>query len=187
MILTDQFDLEVLRLVNLERAKFNLNPLTLNEKLDIAADSHSARMASADFFSHVDPLTGSTMADRVNQTGYRWTNLGENIAAGQSTAREVVQGWMNSPGHRRNILNPNFTHMGLGYSYLNPDGGNVRYQHYWTQVFGAGSGIQQVFSRGSFTQMPDSLGENYYGGYNNPFGTNKADILIGLGNNDTLT
>lgn len=135
---TDSFDFQVLQLVNAERAKSGLNPLTLNEKLDVAADRYSERMALGDFFSHSDPYDGSSIGTRVAQTGYRYTSVGENLAYGQTTPEAVVQAWMNSPGHRKNILNPKYTHMGLGYFYLNPDGGNIRGQHYWTQVFGAG-------------------------------------------------
>ncbi len=138
MAVSDQFDYQVLALVNSERAKQNLKPLTLNEKLDTAADRYSKRMANGDFFSHTDRENGSTMVQRVNQTGYRWTTLAENIAVGQPNAEEVVKAWMNSPGHRRNILNPKITHMGLGYFFKNQDGGQIRYRHYWTQVFGAG-------------------------------------------------
>lgn len=159
---TDQFDLQILDLVNSERAKYGLNPLSLNEKLDIAADNYSQRMATGDFFSHNDP-NGSTMVSRVQQVGYQYTHLGENIAAGQSTAVDVFNGWMNSPGHRANILNSNFTHMGLGYYNLNPDGGQIRYQHYWTQVFGAG----------------DNSSVNNPNPHNNGFGIGVGDSIVG--------
>lgn len=64
--------------------------------------------------------------------------MGENIAAGYSTPEAVVEGWKNSSGHRANLLNPNFTELGVGYYYLANDTGSVNYNRYWTQVFGSG-------------------------------------------------
>ncbi|UBF24763.1 CAP domain-containing protein [Kovacikia minuta CCNUW1] len=63
---------------------------------------------------------------------------GENIAAGYSTPEQVVQGWINSPGHRANLLNPSYTELGIGYYYLANDTGSVNYKSYWTQDFGSG-------------------------------------------------
>ena len=88
-----------------------------------------------DFFSHTG-ADGSTVGDRVQNSGYQYSNAGENIAAGQTTAVDVVEGWINSPGHRANILNPNYTEIGVGYEYLQNDTGSINYNHYWTQVFG---------------------------------------------------
>ena len=216
MAVSDQFDDQVLALVNSERAKQNLKPLTLNEKLDTAADRYSKRMADGDFFSHTDQGNGSTMVQRVNQTGYQWTTLGENIAVGQPNPEEVVQAWMNSPGHRRNILNSQFTHMGLGYFFKNPDGGKIRYRHYWTQVFGAGesdssggtgssgSSSEGTGSSGSSSgstgssgsssgtggseSFPDTDGSEITGTNNSEtlIGTSGSDMLKGLSGNDTL-
>ncbi|MEO1298215.1 MAG: CAP domain-containing protein [Cyanobacteria bacterium J06636_16] len=145
---TDRFDQEVLKLVNQERTQRDLKPLTLNAKLDRAADKHSKDMAEKDYFSHTGK-NGSSIGDRASAAGYQWSRLGENIAAGQRTPESVVQGWMNSSGHRANILNPNYTHMGLGYKSLSPDTGNVNYGRYWTQMFGA--------SRGSSNLTADAL------------------------------
>ena len=130
---------QVLELTNAERANAGLNPLTLNTKLSQAAEGHSDSMANDDFFSHTG-ANGSSVGARVQDTGYQYSTVGENIAAGQTTAEEVVQGWMNSPGHRANILNANYTEIGLGYEYLANDTGSVNYNHYWTQVFGTPSG-----------------------------------------------
>ena len=136
---------QVVELTNIERAKEGLKPLTLNSQLVDAAQDHSSDMAQDDFFSHTG-ADGSNVGSRVQDSGYQYSTTGENIAAGQTTAEEVVEGWMNSPGHRANILNPDFTEIGIGYEYLENDTGSVNYNHYWTQVFGtplnnSGAGI----------------------------------------------
>ena len=133
--MNEQFINKVLELVNQERNKAGLDSLTLNNKLNIAAENHSQSMAVNDFFSHQDPTDSSSGGDRIEETGYDWNTWGENIAAGYSTPEQVVTGWLNSPGHRANILNPNFTEIGIGYEFLENDTGNVNYNHYWTQVF----------------------------------------------------
>ena len=126
---------QVVKLTNNERAKAGLQPLKLNDRLVDAAQDHSDDMAKDDFFSHTG-VDGSSVSDRVKASGYQYSTTGENIAAGQTTAAAVVRGWMNSPGHRANILNPNYTEIGVGYEYLQNDTGSVNYNHYWTQVFG---------------------------------------------------
>ncbi len=126
---------QVVELTNAERAKAGLQPLELDLQLVDAAQDHSGDMAQDDFFSHTG-ADGSSVGSRVTDTGYQYSTVGENIAAGQTTAAEVVEGWMNSPGHRANILNANFTEIGIGYEYLANDTGSVNYNHYWTQVFG---------------------------------------------------
>lgn len=125
----------VLELTNKERSKVGLEPLKLNKQLANAADNHSDSMARDDFFSHTG-ADGSSVSDRVINNGYEYSTVGENIAAGQRSAEEVVQTWMDSPGHRANILNPDYTEIGIGYEYLENDTGAVNYNHYWTQVFG---------------------------------------------------
>ncbi len=125
----------VLELTNEERSKAGLDPLQLNDKLANAADDHSDSMAQNDFFSHTG-ADGSSLEDRVQSNGYQYSAVGENIAAGQNTAKNVVQSWMDSPGHRANILNENYTEIGIGYEFLENDTGSVNYNHYWTQVFG---------------------------------------------------
>lgn len=121
----------VLDLTNLERSKVGLAPLSFNAKLAAAADKHSRSMAMQDFFDH------RQMVERVRAEGYQYSLVGENISAGQTTPESVVTGWMNSPGHRANILNPGFRELGVGYYFLENDWGNVNYKHYWTQVFGS--------------------------------------------------
>lgn len=124
------FQQQILSLVNVERSKAGLKPLTLNSQLNQAAQNHTNDMISKGYFSHNSP-TGSTMVSRVNAVGYRYSTIGENIAAGSSTASATMTQWMNSPGHRANILNPNFRELGVGYGPSND-----QYRYYWTQVFG---------------------------------------------------
>lgn len=119
---------EVLRLVNSERAKEGLSALTLNNTLCKAADVRAAEIVKS--FSHTRP-NGTSCFTAVKEAGYtNYRSLGENIAAGQKTPVAVVTAWMNSPGHRANIMSKNFTTIGIG--YLNTSSG---YGHYWTQMF----------------------------------------------------
>ncbi|WBS04261.1 CAP domain-containing protein [Pseudoduganella sp. SL102] len=103
-------------------------PLRLNPALDAAALSHSRYMAQVRYFSH-QQKNGSVVGDRALRAGYKWRTIGENIASGQRTAQEAVQGWLDSPGHCANIMNAAFVEMGVGYA-VNP----VRGTLYWTQV-----------------------------------------------------
>jgi serralysin len=197
---TDKFDGKILQLVNQERAKRSLKPLNLNQKLDTAADGYSNRMANGDFFSHTDPGNGSNVGTRVTKTGYRWTTVGENIAAGQPTAEAVMKGWMNSSGHRANILNPNFTHLGVGYTYKANDTGRVNYRSYWTQVFGAGdSGSRNLTAQSVPTtasvasseksqRTKDTLvgGDAFVGGTSERSGQGTIDTLTGSAASDTF-
>jgi Ca2+-binding RTX toxin-like protein len=169
----DQFDQIVLDLVNQYRAQNGILALTLSQELDQAADKYAARMATGDFFSHNDP-NGSTPFTRMLAEGYNYTWAGENIAAGYLTPQQVVQGWIDSPGHRANILNANFTHMGLGYVYLANDTGTTNYNRYWVQKFGAGDP-----NPGTYVAETDS-------GNLNINGTAGNDILNGAANNETL-
>lgn len=125
---------QVLTLTNQYRQQNGLQPLTYNAQLGTAAQTHTRNMALQDFFSHTG-LDGSQSWDRVTATGYTWSRVTENIGAGYRTAQEVVQGWMNSSGHRANILDPNVNQIGLGYYYLSSDTGVENWNYYWTQVF----------------------------------------------------
>jgi uncharacterized protein YkwD len=125
----------VLELTNAQRLQAGLQPLTLNSKLNNSAQAHSEDMALHDFFDHKGS-NGSSMGDRAKASGYQFSRLGENIAAGYATPEDVVQGWLNSPGHRANILNPSYREIGIGYYYLANDTGNVNENFYWTQDFG---------------------------------------------------
>ncbi|MGA5218724.1 sigma-70 family RNA polymerase sigma factor [Streptomyces cinereoruber] len=120
---------QVIALVNAERAKEGCGPVTGNSLLARAAQGHSDDMAARDFFDHTNP-DGAGPGERVTATGYGWSTYGENIAMGQRTAEQVMEAWMNSPGHRANILNCSFKELGVGLH--TGDGGP-----YWTQVFGA--------------------------------------------------
>ncbi|QKW37283.1 hypothetical protein HUT06_27440 [Actinomadura sp. NAK00032] len=119
---------QVISLVNKERAKNGCRALTSNGKLAAAAQRHSADMARRGFFDHTNP-DGKSPGDRITAAGYRWSTYGENIAKGQPTPASVMKSWMNSPGHRANILNCGFREIGVG---VVKSGGP-----YWTQVFGA--------------------------------------------------
>ena len=136
---SNTFAQEVLRLTNEFRAEQGSAPVTLNQKLAQAAQGHSVDMATQDFFSHT-AKDGDTLTDRVKQVEYSYRNIGENIAAGQSTPEAVVAAWKKSPGHRANMLNPQFAELGVGYYNLKNDTGSVNYNRYWTQVFGRQSG-----------------------------------------------
>ncbi len=123
---------QVLALTNVERLNVGCPELTLNSQLNAAAVGHSADMAARDFFDHVDP-EGRDAGSRIDASGYQWQRWGENIAVGHQSAADVVQGWMNSDGHRANILNCDFRELGVGHA-TNGATGN---RPYWTQVFGS--------------------------------------------------
>jgi uncharacterized protein YkwD len=120
---------QVIALVNAERAKAGCGPLKDDAQLRKAAQRHSEDMASRNFFSHTAP-DGSDPGERTTAAGYRWATYGENIARGQSTAESVMNSWMNSDGHRANILNCSFKDIGVGL-HQGPGG------PWWTQNFGA--------------------------------------------------
>jgi uncharacterized protein YkwD len=108
-------------------------PLVWDDALGAAALAHSRDMAARRHFAH-QGSDGSEVATRATRAGYSWKLIGENIAAGQPTAQEAVAGWIDSPGHCANLMNPTFTGMGAGYAISRAKmPGFV----YWTQVFGA--------------------------------------------------
>lgn len=121
---------EVVELTNRERTRAGLPPLAVDPVLSTAAQAHSADMVARDFYSHTAPDGGQPW-DRAAAAGSTRRSIGENIACGQRSPAEVVTGWMNSPGHRANILKPGFTHIGIGFA------GGGRAGTYWTQLFGA--------------------------------------------------
>jgi uncharacterized protein YkwD len=125
---------EVFQLTNSFRQQNGLSALTYTNQLATAAQTHTQNMAVQDFFSHTGK-DGSSPSQRISATGYNWSHSGENIAAGYTTPAAVVQGWINSPGHKANMLNSNFTEMGVGYYHQANDTGSVNYNYYWTQVF----------------------------------------------------
>lgn len=119
---------EVLNLVNKERAAQGLKPLTLNKELSRVATIKSKDMNDKNYFDHNSPTYGSPF-DMMKAFNISYRAAGENIAKGQRTPSEVMNDWMNSSGHRANILNPNFTELGVGI-YKNANG-----TIYWTQMF----------------------------------------------------
>ncbi len=119
------FESEVVRLVNIERRKVGLRELTEDWQLSRVARYKSEDMRNLGYFSHTSPAYGSPF-EMMKSFGISYRSAGENIAKGQESPEAVVNAWMNSSGHRANILNKSFTHIGVGYV----SGGN-----YWTQMF----------------------------------------------------
>lgn len=122
------YEEQVVQLVNVERVKNGLPKLFLDKKICDVARAKSKDMADNNYFAHQSPTYGSA-GDMLRKFGVSWTAWGENIASGQKTPQEVVSQWMNSPGHRANILSPNFALIGVGY-YKDASG-----RPYWTQMF----------------------------------------------------
>ncbi|PAE22650.1 hypothetical protein CHH80_01335 [Bacillus sp. 7504-2] len=116
---------QVIDLTNQERAKSGLPALKADAKISSVALKKSQDMQANNYFSHTSPTYGSPF-DMMRDFGVTYKSAGENIAQGQRTPQEVVQAWMNSEGHRANILNSSFTHIGVGYE----QNGN-----HWTQMF----------------------------------------------------
>ena len=119
------YEAEVIRLVNAERAKQGLKTLTANWELSRVARYKSQDMVDNKYFAHNSPTYG-TPFQMIRNFGISFRTAGENIAYGQRTPRAVVNAWMNSSGHRANILNASYTQIGVGY---------VAGGHYWTQMF----------------------------------------------------
>lgn len=119
------FEQEVIRLVNEIRTENGLRPLTYDWELSRVARYKSQDMKDNKYFSHTSPVYGSPL-QMMKSFGISYRSAGENIAKGYATPEAVVEGWMNSPGHRANILNLSFTHIGVGY---------VAEGRYCTQMF----------------------------------------------------
>ncbi len=119
----------VIALVNKERSAAGCGPVSEDPLLDKAALGHSEDMDARDFFDHTNP-DGADPGQRITAAGYTWSTYGENIAMGQQTPEAVMESWMNSPGHRANILNCSFKDIGVGVHKAS--GGP-----WWTQNFGA--------------------------------------------------
>lgn len=120
--------LEVLEIVNKERKANGLKPLTLNKELSNVATVKSQDMINKGYFDHTSPTYGSPF-DMMKSFGISYKAAGENIAKDQKTPSEVMNSWMNSPGHRANIISPNFTELGVGVA--KDSKGTI----YWTQMF----------------------------------------------------
>ena len=106
-------------------------PLSWNDTLAGAANSHTRNMANGNFFDHLDP-DGRTPGDRAELAGYIAKNIGENIAAGLDTPRKVVDGWLASPGHCATLMNPQFRDLGAAYAMDPKSDAGI----YWTGLFG---------------------------------------------------
>ncbi|MBO1514653.1 SCP-like extracellular protein [Metabacillus sp. BG109] len=116
---------QVIELTNAERRKNGLSDLKGDTKLSGVAQKKSEDMRQNHYFSHTSPTYGSPF-DMMRDFGVTYKTAGENIAQGQQTPQQVVQAWMNSEGHRKNILSKDFTHIGVGYDQNG---------HHWTQMF----------------------------------------------------
>jgi uncharacterized YkwD family protein len=119
------YEAKVIELVNDIRKSNGLSTFATNVDLCQVARYKSQDMVDKNYFSHTSPTYGSPF-DMMKQFGISYRTAGENIAYGYRTPESVVEGWMNSEGHRKNILNPSFTQIGVGY---------VSDGHYWTQMF----------------------------------------------------
>ncbi|OCN00842.1 hypothetical protein A7X67_08105 [Clostridium sp. W14A] len=122
------FQNQVLQLVNKERTSRGLNALSMDSALNKTATLKSQDMAKLGYFDHTSPTYGSPF-DMMKQFGISYRTAGENIAMGQTSPTQVMNGWMNSEGHRANILNSSFTKIGIGVAQ------NSNGQYYWTQQF----------------------------------------------------
>ena len=129
-------DCRLLSLTNDIRVANNLNPLVFDDRLQHAAWKHAKDMADRDFFDHNTP-DGVTVSDRVTAEGYQWRAVAENIAAGRSTVDDTLNDWMDSDGHRANILNGNYEHSGMA-MYTDP---NSNWKNYYVQVFASGGDL----------------------------------------------
>lgn len=119
------YEQKVVELTNAERAKYGVSALKVDIALSKVAREKSADMQRNNYFSHNSPTYGSPF-DMMKKFGVTYRTAGENIAMGQRSPEEVVKAWMNSEGHRKNILNASFTHIGVGH---------VANGNYWTQQF----------------------------------------------------
>jgi uncharacterized protein YkwD len=107
-----EFEKGIFRLTNLQRKNNGLAELKENSKLTLAARKYAQLMRERQTLSH--QVDGLTLSERVNAVDYRWRTIGENIARGYNSPERVMTGWMNSSGHRRNILNANYKEIGIG-------------------------------------------------------------------------
>ncbi|MBU8907939.1 CAP domain-containing protein [Desertibacillus haloalkaliphilus] len=121
----NEMEQQVIELTNAERRNNGLSELQAHQSLSSIARKKSQDMQQNDYFSHTSPTYGSPF-DMIRDGGVSYQSAAENIAQGQPSAEQVVQSWMNSEGHRKNILNGEFTHIGVGYDETG---------HHWTQMF----------------------------------------------------
>jgi uncharacterized protein YkwD len=117
--------------INRRRQANGCRAATLNRELSVAAKRHSKDMASKNFLSHTGS-DGSSPFQRIQQAGYRYSKAGEIIAAGYTTPESVVQGWMNSPGHKAIMLDCDYQDIGIGLEFNR----NTSWRYFWTVTFG---------------------------------------------------
>jgi uncharacterized protein YkwD len=137
---------EVADIVNRERSANGLKPLKYSEKLSKAANLRANEIQT--YFSHTRP-NGTSCFTAVTELGIRYRYIGENIAYGQRSPEEVMNGWMNSSGHRANILNSNVEYMGIGVAQRNG-------VYYWTQFFAASDDLEKDASEPAATTISTS-------------------------------
>lgn len=152
------FEEQVVELVNIARwDNGQLPPMKHVALLDQSAEGHSVAMGDRNFFMHCDPDTSTSPGQRMSAAGYAWSSWAENIAAGQTTPASVMSSWMNSAGHRANVLGSR-REIGVGYHFDAADAAGVRtstsgcvpngtiggFRHYWTQNFGSRSAVDPV-------------------------------------------
>lgn len=139
-LLANTPEAQALAQINALRAQAGCGPLQINPALQTAAAGHAAAMAQQNFFSHTGK-GGSKLRGRIDAAGYRWGAIAENIAAGQSSAAEVVSVWYQSAGHKKNMLNCAYRDTGLALVYQADDkpikGYNFAFKYYWVQTFGS--------------------------------------------------
>jgi uncharacterized protein YkwD len=121
---------DMLEAVNAERARHGISPLRTDATLTQIAEFYACRLVEGGFFAHDDPYDGSTVDSRAADFGYPFIKIGENLAAGQASARESLADWLKSPSHRANLLDPAFTQIGIAVKA----GGELG--PYWVQEFG---------------------------------------------------
>lgn len=131
-------ELQVLELINQKRAQGGCEPLVMQGQLKAAAQGHANAMAVKNFFGHASK-NGAKFSSRIKAQGYRGRKYAENIAAGYASAEKVVAIWMNSSGHRVNIMNCSYTETGIALAYQEDDaplpGSDYPMRYYWVQEF----------------------------------------------------
>lgn len=162
----ETFSDRVVYLTNVARSTAGLPPLKSEPQLTKAALGHALDMAVRNFFGHTNP-DGQEPWVRMQEAGYDWIRAGENIAAGQRTPEEVVQAWMDSPGHRKNILSGDFLEIGVAHHFEPADRypGPEGYHDYWVQDFGSRLLVFPIVIEGEAYSTDDDEVEIYvYGG-----------------------
>jgi uncharacterized protein YkwD len=132
-MVNDSPEVQLVDLINQERTSRGLSVLALDPRLMAAAQAHSQDMASRNFFDHIGS-DGSNPGDRITRQGYQWLFFAENLACEYVAPEDVVQGWLESSGHRANMLAPEPEHIGVGVA----DEPGTDCTPYWTAVFAAG-------------------------------------------------